>query len=229
MKGWKVTLWSGAIGALLGALVVKPNIRLAIARIPFLALDQALLSERGLWISCFAGWVLLSLYWEIAAGGAAGAERSESTASRGIHVFLTSVAQIFVLAPIRGLGRAWPVSAPIMLAGLGVEAVGLFLAIWARILLGKNWSGRIAVNVGHELVRSGPYNFLRHPIYSGLLAMYVGSVLVTGEWLAVIGLVVAGFAYWRKIRLEEATLSQAFGANYEAYRRNTWALVPGVF
>jgi len=59
--------------------------------------------------------------------------------------------------------------------------------------------------------------------------MYVGGALVTGEWLAMIGVALALFAYWRKIRLEEANLHSAFGANYDAYRQATWALVPGIF
>ena len=79
------------------------------------------------------------------------------------------------------------------------------------------------------MIRSGPYKLLRHPIYTGLLAMYAGTALVTGRWLAIIGLALAVFAYWRKIRLEEANLNVAFGADYDAYRRETWALLPGVF
>jgi protein-S-isoprenylcysteine O-methyltransferase Ste14 len=59
--------------------------------------------------------------------------------------------------------------------------------------------------------------------------MYAGPALVTGEWLALIGVAIAALAYWRKIRLEEANLETAFGTDYEAYRRETWALVPGVF
>jgi protein-S-isoprenylcysteine O-methyltransferase Ste14 len=59
--------------------------------------------------------------------------------------------------------------------------------------------------------------------------MYLGTALATGEWLALVGLTVAAFAYWRKIRLEEANLDEAFGEEYEAYRRETWALVPGLF
>src|SRR5262249_40235736 len=77
--------------------------------------------------------------------------------------------------------------------------------------------------------RSGPYKWLRHPIYTGILVMYVGTALVTGEWLAILGLAMVTFAYWRKIRLEEANLNTAFGADYDAYRRETWALVPGLF
>ncbi|HEX5434487.1 MAG TPA: methyltransferase, partial [Candidatus Angelobacter sp.] len=72
------------------------------------------------------------------------------------------------------------------------------------------------------------YRRLRHPIYTGILAMYAGVLLVTGERLALVGFVVVGLAYWRKIRLEEANLNVAFGAGYDAYRRESWALLPGI-
>jgi len=68
-----------------------------------------------------------------------------------------------------------------------------------------------------------------HPIYTGLLTMYVGTALVTGEWLGVVGVAAALVAYWRKIRLEEANLTAAFANEYEAYRRETSARVPGVY
>ena len=116
-----------------------------------------------------------------------------------------------------------------MAAGLAVEAIGLFLTIWARRHLGRNWSGEITIKVDHQLIRSGPYKLLRHPIYTGLLTMYAGIAIVTGEWLAIIGFAMVAFAYWRKIRLEEANLKIAFGAEYDAYRRATWALLPGLF
>jgi protein-S-isoprenylcysteine O-methyltransferase Ste14 len=139
------------------------------------------------------------------------------------------VALLLEIVPIRGLGRFLPASSLIMAAGLGVDAMGLFLAIWARRQLGRNWSGEITIKVDHQLIRSGPYRLLRHPIYTGLLAMYAGTALVTGERLAIIGLAMAAFAYWRKIQLEEANLNLAFGAEYDAYRRETWALVPRLF
>jgi protein-S-isoprenylcysteine O-methyltransferase Ste14 len=79
------------------------------------------------------------------------------------------------------------------------------------------------------LIKTGPYRYLRHPIYTGLLMMYAGLTVATGEWLGIIGLVVAVVAYWRKTRLEEATLGGAFGAEYDTYRADTWAIVPGIF
>ena len=70
---------------------------------------------------------------------------------------------------------------------------------------------------------------VRHPIYTGLLAMYAGTAIVSGEWHALLGVVLALLAYARKIRLEEANLLRGFGADYAAYQRETKALVPGVF
>jgi protein-S-isoprenylcysteine O-methyltransferase Ste14 len=139
------------------------------------------------------------------------------------------VALLLEIAPIRGLGRFLPASSLTLVAGLVVEALGLSLAIWSRRALGRNWSGEISIKVEHELIRSGPYKMLRHPIYTGLLAMYLGTAVVAGEWLSIIGLSVAVYAYWRKIRLEEANLQLAFGADYAVYRRETWALLPGLF
>jgi len=200
----------------------------SIGSIPFFARDHALLSHRKLWLACACGWVAFSLYWEIAARNVAETKSSESRASRGLHVFLTNVAVLLQIAPIRGLGRFLPVSSSIMVTGLAIEAGGLYLAIWARRHLGRFWSGEIAIKVEHELIRSGPYKLMRHPIYTGLLTMYVGTALVVGSWLAIIGLAVGLFAYWRKIQLEETNLRVAFGAKYEDYCRTTWALVPGL-
>jgi len=169
------------------------------------------------------------MYWEHAAKGAAAAKSSEGKVSRGVHVFLANVALLLEIVPIRGLGRFLRPTFLSLAAGLAVEFSGLFLAIWARRALGRNWSGEISIKMEHQLIRSGPYKRLRHPIYTGLLAMYVGAAVVTGTWLAVVGVAMAGFAYWRKIRLEEKNLDVAFGAEYEAYRGETWALVPGVF
>jgi protein-S-isoprenylcysteine O-methyltransferase Ste14 len=227
MQRNKIILLSTVCGAVAGALATRLDFHV-FANVPAFARDNALLAHRQ-WMLAVLGWVLFSLYWEVAAKNAAAAKSSESRPSRGIHVVLANVALMLEMAPIYGLGRLLPLSAPIMAAGLAVEAMGLLLAIWARRHLGRNWSGEITIKVEHQLIRSGPYKLLRHPIYTGLLAMYAGAALVTGEWLAMVGLAMAAFAYWRKIRLEEVNLNVAFGADYDAYRQETWALVPGLF
>jgi protein-S-isoprenylcysteine O-methyltransferase Ste14 len=174
-------------------------------------------------------WVVFGIYWEVAAKNAAAAKISESKASRGVHVFLTNLALILEIIQLRGRASFLPLSPVIMAAGFAVAAMGLFVAIWARRHLGRYWSGEITIKVEHQLVRSGPYRLLRHPIYTGLLAMYAGTAVVTGTWLALAGFAIAVIAYWRKVQLEEANLRLAFGLDYDAYRRETWALVPGVF
>lgn len=227
MQRKRMILWAAVIGAAIGVRIARGGFH-GFNNV-FLAPDKALLAYRPLLLAAAGGWVLLSLYWEIAARNASAAKSSESKVSRAFHVFLTNAAVLLELAPIHGLGRFIPVSPWIMSAGLVIEAVGLVVAVWARRHLGRHWSGEITIKVEHELIRSGPYRWMRHPIYTGILAMYAGLLLVTGEWLAVAGFMLVGLAYWRKIRLEEANLEIAFGANYDAYRRETRALVPRVF
>ena len=218
---------AAACGAAVGVQATRAGRNFSL--LPPSAQDQALLAHSPFLLAGILGFVAFSLYWEIAAKNAAPAKSSESKGSRAVHVFLVNAAVLLEIAPIRGLGRFLPASSLIMTAGLAVEAVGLFLTIWARRHLGRNWSGEITIKVDHQLIRSGPYKLLRHPIYTGLLTMYAGIAIVTGEWLAIIGFAMVAFAYWRKIRLEEANLKVAFGAEYDAYRRATWALLPGLF
>jgi protein-S-isoprenylcysteine O-methyltransferase Ste14 len=220
------------IGALCGALIGFLSIRIGfrnITRIPFFVKDHALLAHRLLYYACLACWVAFGIYWDMAAKNSAPAKSSEAKASRGLHVFLANAAMILIAAPIHGLGRFLPASSFVMMAGLLIEVAGLSIAIWARRHLGRNWSGEITIKQDHQLIQTGPYRHLRHPIYTGLLTMYVGLTLATGEWLGLVGLAVAVIAYWRKTRMEEATLGAAFGAEYDAYRQDTWAIVPGVF
>jgi protein-S-isoprenylcysteine O-methyltransferase Ste14 len=175
-------------------------------------------------------WALFSLYWEAAARNAAAAAESEPRGSRRVHLFILTAAQLLIFLPVYGLRQRYlPASLMVSTAGLTLQLTSLLLAVRARQCLGRNWSGKIAINVDHVLVRNGPYRWLRHPIYTALLGMYAGTAIVWGNWHALIGLGLAVFAYLRKIRLEETNLHKAFGPGYEDYRRQTWALVPGLF
>ncbi len=227
MKNKKTLLLATLGGAVLGGLIARYGTHIP-EQYPAFALDRALFSHR-LFVAAGIPWIAFSLYWEIASKNASAAKHSESRASRALHVFLANIAIFLAIAPIRGLGRFLPVSTLVIAAGIAIEAAGLFLAIWSRRVLGQNWSGEISIKVEHELVRSGPYKRLRHPIYTALLTMYVGTAVAAGEWLSMIGLAIAFFSYWRKIRLEEANLRSAFGAEYDDYCRETWALLPGLF
>ena len=103
--------------------------------------------------------------------------------------------------------------------------VGLFIAIWARITLGRNWSARVSLKENHELIQRGPYRLVRHPIYSGLLLMLVGTAVLVGQVGGFLVLVFCFCGFWVKLRREEALLTKHLPA-YSEYRRRTRALVP---
>ena len=81
----------------------------------------------------------------------------------------------------------------------------------------------------HELVRSGPYRTLRHPIYTGAIGMHVGTALISGRLQGLLAVALITLAYAREIRMEERILGEVFGVSFEEYRQESWALVPWVF
>jgi protein-S-isoprenylcysteine O-methyltransferase Ste14 len=182
-----------------------------------------------LWVS-FGLWIVFIGYWSAAAQDVAATKGSESMESRRFHQRLLNAAFILLLIPIPGLtGRFLPASRYWAGAGLIAQALSLLLAIWARRHLGRNWSGAITEAEGHQLVRTGPYRRIRHPIYSAMLGMFVGTALVWGQIHALVAVLILAGAYWRKIPLEEQNLREIFGAAYDDYRRESSALVPGMF
>ena len=98
--------------------------------------------------------------------------------------------------------------------------------MWARFALGRNWSGTVTVKHDHELVRSGPYAIVRHPIYSGFLLGLLGTVIVRGSLGALLGLGVIVLVLRLKSLTEESFMLEQFGSQYTAYQRDVKALVP---
>ncbi len=184
-------------------------------------------------------WIVFSLYWEWAARNSSATKASESKLSRAFHLFLVNVAQLFAFWPFAGwplvkapffeFPRVLPESPYLPALGIALQAGFILLAVWARRHLGRHWSGAVTAKVDHELVRSGPYRRIRHPIYTGVIGMYVGSTLVSGRLQGLLALAMVAMAYARKIRLEERNLQGVFGPAFDDYRRESWALVPGVF
>jgi protein-S-isoprenylcysteine O-methyltransferase Ste14 len=183
----------------------------------------------GMWLS-LALWCLFSVYWSIASKDSAPTKTSESIWSRQLHLILVNGALLLLVFPVPGLTQRFlPANYILSAAGLLIQAAFILLAVWARRHLGSNWSGEVRIAADHQLVRSGPYRFIRHPIYTAVLGMYCGTALVSGQIHAPIALILVSLAYWRKIRLEEQALGETFGDEFDAYRRDTWALVPLLF
>jgi protein-S-isoprenylcysteine O-methyltransferase Ste14 len=125
--------------------------------------------------------------------------------------------------------RILPSSRALYWVGLCVTVVGLGFSTWGRAVLGANWSGTVALKVGHELVRSGPYRWIRHPMYAGVLLAMVGSSLALGRVHVAVGSLIALLALSYKSRIEERWMRREFGETWAAYARSTWALFPLIF
>ena len=110
--------------------------------------------------------------------------------------------------------------------GVALTCVGTSFAIWARAFLAGNWSGTVTLKQNHELVVEGPYRWVRHPIYTGLLTAIIGTALARGEWRGLIAVAIAAFALWRKLRLEETIMRGEFGDTYVRYAERVPALIP---
>ena len=183
-----------------------------------------------LWIN--AVWIGLALIWVVAATLAKQTARGQTSSSRLLQAGLSTAGFLFLLHPYMSNGPlAWrflPEAPGIAYAGSAITVCGAALALWARIILGTNWSASVTIKRDHEIIRRGPYRLVRHPIYSGLLLSVLGTALAVGELrgLFAIGFVFVGF--WLKLRTEEAFLVEQFGPQYEKYRQETKALIPFV-
>jgi protein-S-isoprenylcysteine O-methyltransferase Ste14 len=174
-------------------------------------------------------WMAWALYWGWSSRGAKRVRRRESPASRAAHVVpLTVAAALLAWPSLPGwLGeRCCADGAGADALAVALVAAGLVFSAWARAVLGGNWSASVTLKEGHEIVRSGPYRLIRHPIYTGLIVALAGSALARGEWRGLLAFAIATAALWRKLQVEERWLTEEFGARYADYRRQTRALIP---
>jgi protein-S-isoprenylcysteine O-methyltransferase Ste14 len=124
--------------------------------------------------------------------------------------------------------RFLPVGWFLPVLGIVLLAAGLGFTVWARRHLGRNWSASVVVKEGHALVRTGPYRYVRHPIYSGILLAFLGMVVTIGEWRGLVALLLALVSFAVKSRAEERRMRETF-PEYAEYARGTAAIVPLVY
>ncbi len=177
-----------------------------------------------------AMWFSWMAYWLLASRGAKPAERREPLGSRLLHVLPLLLAFGLLSAgkvPGSFLNeRLFPWAPWEFWVAAFVAAAGMLFTVWARVHLGGNWSGIVTIKHDHELIVDGPYAIVRHPIYTGLLVAFIGSAMARGEWRGVLAVLIAWWALWRKLRLEERWMAERFGQQYKAYCRRVPALVP---
>lgn len=181
---------------------------------------------RLLLLAMWVGWLA---YWAVAARGNKATQWREPVRANWLHYALAWIGTIVLAVPqaAPAILRA-PFLPPGMIGavvGLLLTALGLSLAIAARITLAGNWSAAVEIKEDHALIRSGPYRYVRHPIYSGLLLAVLGSAIALDRWSALLAFVLIFASLWLKARHEEEGLRQAL-PDYGAYARKTAALIP---
>ena len=183
------------------------------------------------WLFPFLWLVFIAVWIAMARGGKAVAER-ESVYSRLSHYLPLAIA-IYLLAaphvPVAALNdRFAPLSLWLVQLGAALTFVGVAFAIWARVWIAGNWSSDVTLKRDHELIVAGPYRWVRHPIYTGILVALLGTALAIGEWRGLLAVLLAAAAYWRKLRIEEAVMRRQFGEAYARYAERVPALIPFV-
>jgi len=177
-------------------------------------------------------WLIWCIYWFVSAQSVKPTREREGLGGR--VAFVVAVAVVVLLLVI----RHWPGVLAERLVGGGwirywcavaLVVAGLAFSMWARAILGRNWSGTVTVKVDHELIERGPYRRIRHPIYTGILIALLGSGLAAGQLRGLLAFVIACIALWLKSRVEEAWMERTFAERYVAYRRSSWAFLPYVF
>jgi protein-S-isoprenylcysteine O-methyltransferase Ste14 len=169
------------------------------------------------------GWAAFWIYWFAAA---VSTKRGRVPVARELGIRAVLALCVIVLIRLRVFRGAHVHTSPVRAAfGLLLFAVGLGFAIWARVHIGRNWGTPMSQKVEPELVTSGPYRLVRHPIYSGILVAGAGTAAaLSWTWLAAVALAVAYFVYAATV--EERFLTEEFPEEYAAYKRSTKMLVP---
>lgn len=183
-----------------------------------------------LWQIALIPWYGFAAYWVITALRVKRTKAREKSLDRLITVVVVVCAYLLLFDRRISFGplerRFLPLDLWIVYLGIAVTFVGAGIAIWARYCIGEYWSARVTLKEGHQLIRTGPYAYVRHPIYTGMLVACIGTTLVVGEWRGVLAIALLLAAHSRKAIREESLLTQEFGDLYTSYRQSTGFLFP---
>jgi protein-S-isoprenylcysteine O-methyltransferase Ste14 len=174
-------------------------------------------------IVIFAGWIAFWIYWLVASIGVK-VGQTQWTRFAGIRVGVILI--VLLLLRAKAVRQHAATNDPWLEGiGLAVFLLGLALAIWARVYLGRNWGMPMSQKADPELVTTGPYRSIRHPIYSGIILAMIGTTIaVSLYWLVAVVLLGAYFIY--SATVEERFMSGSFPDSYPEYKRSTKMLIP---
>ena len=184
--------------------------------------DSTITVIAGCWIAWFVLWLVMAF----------STKRTVERSSRW-WAPVSIVALFVVVIRLRGgtgaLQRAaWTPSVAVSALSVALVVAGLAFTAWARFTIGRNWSGSVVFKEDHELIVRGPYAIVRHPIYTGLLAMMLGTALAYAEPVGFVLFAAGAVAFYVKAQHEERLMTSHFPEQYPAYRRRVKALIPFV-
>jgi protein-S-isoprenylcysteine O-methyltransferase Ste14 len=176
-------------------------------------------------------WAIYLLYWFISAIGIKRVAERQPWKNEAHYRFLTMVGVVFLIVqrwPHPLSAQIWDQTLPIVWTGIAVCYLGLIIAIWARWTLGGNWSANVTFKKDHELIERGPYHYVRHPIYTALILMCMGTAICKNTLAGWLGTVTLTISFWIKLQLEEAVMRTHFPSEYPSYEKRVKRLIPFV-
>jgi len=173
------------------------------------------------------GWVAFWVFW-LAASVGVKAGRTRWARFAGVRVAIILILLLLLRLRVFKGHRAVTTDPWLQGIGLAVFLLGLALAVWARIYLGRNWGMPMSEKADPELVTTGPYSVIRHPIYSGIILALAGTTIaVSLYWL--IAVVVLGAYFIYSAVMEERHMAEVFPDAYPRYKQSTKMLIPFIF
>ena len=176
-------------------------------------------------------WLVFAIVWFLAALASKRTLRRQTPTGRLLQGGIIALGFFLLFQPwnLQPLDvRFVPATQATTFCGIAFTAAGIAFAIWARLTIGRNWSGTVTLKQDHQLIRNGPYRIVRHPIYSGVLLAMFGTAIGYGKVPCLIGLALTFAGFWAKWRTEEQFMIEQFGAQYVEYRREVKAIIPGL-
>jgi protein-S-isoprenylcysteine O-methyltransferase Ste14 len=177
-------------------------------------------------------WSIIGIYWLVSAQNTKPTVRRQNMVLRWAYLlsFVFAIGLLYYPFQIGWLRiQVTPQNNISGITGCMLCATGIAFAIWARYILGGNWSGNVTLKKGHELIRSGPYRIVRHPIYTGALLALLGSASVTGHLKGFLAVAICFMGFWHKLKMEENFMMDEFPDQYPDYRRKVKMLIPFIF
>jgi protein-S-isoprenylcysteine O-methyltransferase Ste14 len=177
-------------------------------------------------------WIFLILFWAISAKNNKQTVYKENLTLRFLYYWLPLILAALLLGPGKWFGHTLirekfvEHTNLVGCMGLFIAAIGLVIACWSRYLLGKNWSLSVQKKENHELIQTGFYSVVRHPIYTGVLLIFTGNVIIVGDYRGFISLAIVFYSFWFKLKKEENVLIELFGKSYLDYQKKTKIILP---